>query len=208
MSTAAAISFRSSILPWALSPADEARFKRIRDRVLIVSTLLCLLFLLMPRPKEDRTQLAELPPQLAKIVLERETAPPPPPPAKLEKKAEEQPANAHPKKPDDPKPETVKNPVPEARNPLPNKPPGEIEGARRRAAGVGLLAMKDQLAEIRGAPVAVQLNQNIKAGPGVGAGVGVVGLDDEQARRHGEFGHFQSRGLQHRAQRGYGDQKH
>jgi len=182
MSAAAAISFRASILPWALSPADEARFKRIRDRVLIVSALLCLLFLLLPRPKEDRTQVAELPPQLAKIVLERETAPPPPPPpAKIEKKAEEQPANAHPKKPDDPKPETVKNPVPEARNPQPNKPPGEIEGARRKAAGVGLLAMKDQLAEIRGAPVAVQLNQNIKAGPGVGSGTGPgVGAGDEQ----------------------------
>jgi len=182
MSAAAAISFRASILPWALSPDDEARFKRIRDRVLIVSALLCLLFLLLPRPKEDRTQVAELPPQLAKIVLERETAPPPPPPpAKIEKKAEEQPANAHPKKPDDPKPETVKNPVPEARNPQPNKPPGEIEGARRKAAGVGLLAMKDQLAEIRGAPVAVQLNQNIKAGPGVGSGTGPgVGAGDEQ----------------------------
>jgi TonB family protein len=178
-----AISFRHSVLPWATAIADEARFKRIRNRVLIIATLLCLLFLLMPRPKEDRTQVAELPPQLAKIVLERETAPPPPPPApvKVEKKAEEQPANANPKKPEDPKPETVKKPVPEARVPVPNKPPGEIEGARRKAAGVGLLAMKDQIAEIRGAPVAVQMNQDIKAGPGVGSGVGAgVGAGNEQ----------------------------
>ena len=183
MSSAAfAISFRQSVLPWALSPQDEARFKRIRNRVLTVSALLCLLFLWLDRPQEDRTQVAELPPQLAKIVLEREAPPPPaPPPAKVEKKAEEQVANAHPKKPDDPKPETVKNPVPEARKPLPNKPPGEIEGARRKAAGVGLLAMKDQLAEIRGAPVAVQLNQDIKPGAGVGAGKGPgVGAGDEQ----------------------------
>ena len=178
-----AISFRTSVLPWATALADEARFKRIRNRVLIIATLLCLLFLLMPKPKEDRTQVAELPPQLAKIVLERETAPPPPPPApvKVEKKAEEQPANANPKKPEDPKPETVKKPVPEARVPVPNKPPGEIEGARRKAAGVGLLAMKDQIAEIRGAPVAVQMNQDIKAGPGVGSGVGAgVGAGNEQ----------------------------
>ncbi|HEY2978864.1 MAG TPA: AgmX/PglI C-terminal domain-containing protein [Burkholderiaceae bacterium] len=178
-----AISFRQSVLPWATALADEARFKRIRNRVLIVAALLCLLFLVMPKPKEDRTQVAELPPQLAKIVLERETAPPPPPPppAKVEKKAEEQPANANPKKPEDPKPETVKKPVPEARVPLPNKPPGEIEGARRKAAGVGLLAMKDQIAEIRGAPVAVQMNQDIKAGPGVGSGVGAgVGAGNEQ----------------------------
>jgi len=166
------ISFRQSILPWADSPADVARYRRIRNRVLITAALLCLLFLLMPRPQHDRTQVAELPPQLAKIVLERETpAPPPPPPVKVEKK-EEQPAAAHPKKPDDPKPETVKQPVPEARVPVPNKPPGEVDGARRRAAGVGLLAMKDQIAEIRGAPVAVQLNQDIKQGKGVGAGTG------------------------------------
>jgi TonB family protein len=98
----------------------------------------------------------------------------------VEKKAEEQPANANPKKPDDPKPETVKKPVPEARNPVPNKPPGEIDGARRKAAGVGLLAMKDQIAEIRGAPVAVQLNQDIKQGKGVGSGVGAgVGAGNE-----------------------------
>ncbi|HSB21562.1 MAG TPA: AgmX/PglI C-terminal domain-containing protein [Burkholderiaceae bacterium] len=177
-----AISFRQSVLPWATSIADEARFKRIRSRVLIACVLLCLLFLFLPRPQEDRTQVAELPPQLAKIVLEREQPAPPPPPPKVEKKAEEQPpAAAHPKKPEDSKPETVKQPVPEARKPVPNKPPGEIEGARRKAAGVGLLAMKDQIAEIRGAPVAVQLNQDIKAGPGVGSGVGAgVGAGNEQ----------------------------
>jgi TonB family protein len=178
-----AISFRQSFLPWADSPADVARYRRIRNRVLTISALLCLLFLLMPKPQHDRTQVAELPPQLAKIVLEREQpAPPPPPPApvKVEKKAEEQPAAAHPKKPDDPKPETVKQPVPEARQPIPNKPPGEIDGARRKAAGVGLLAMKDQIAEIRGAPVAVQLNQEIKQGKGVGSGVGAgVGAGNE-----------------------------
>jgi TonB family protein len=178
-----AISFRSSVLPWALSPEDEARFKRIRNRVLIASALLCLLFLWLDKPMVDRTQVAELPPQLAKVLLERETAPPPPPqqPAKVEKKEELPVANANPKNPDDPKPETVKDPVPEARRPQPNKPPGEIEGARRKAAGVGLLAMKDQLAEIRGAPVAVQLNQDIKPGPGVGVGKGAgVGAGDEQ----------------------------
>ncbi len=175
-----AISFRASILPWADSPADVARFRRIRNRILIISALLSLLFLLLPKPEQDRTQVAELPPQLAQIVLERETPAPPPPPAPVNvEKKEEQVANANPKKPDDPKPETVKRPVPEARDPKPNKAPGE-EGIRRRAAGVGLLAMKDQIAEIRGAPVAVQLNQEIKQGKGVGSGVGAgVGAGNE-----------------------------
>jgi hypothetical protein len=72
-------------------------------------------------------------------------------------------------------------PVVEARQPIPGKPPGEaLEAARNRAAGVGLLAMKDQLAELHGAPLAVQLNQDIKPGAGVGAGVGVgVGAGKE-----------------------------
>ena len=40
--------------------------------------------------------------------------------------------------------------------------------------------MKDTLAEMRGAPVAVQLKQDIKPGPGVGTGVGVgVGAGNE-----------------------------
>jgi periplasmic protein TonB len=175
-----AISFRASILPWADAPADVARFRRIRNRILVISALLSLLFLLLPKPTQDRTLVAELPPQLAQIVLERETPAPPPPAAPVTvKKQEEQPANANPKRPDDPKPETVKQPVPEARNPKPNKAPGE-EGIRRKAAGVGLLAMKDQIAEIRGAPVAVQLNQEIKQGKGVGSGVGAgVGAGNE-----------------------------
>ena len=60
-----------------------------------------------------------------------------------------------------------------ARNPVPGKPPGEnLESARRAATGVGLLAMKDQIAQLSAAPVAVQLNADIKPGPGIGAGSG------------------------------------
>jgi hypothetical protein len=57
---------------------------------------------------------------------------------------------------------------------VPGKPPGEaLDAARRKATGVGLLAMKDQLAELHGAPVAVQLNKEaIKPGLGVGTGTG------------------------------------
>lgn len=163
---ATTISFRTRVLPWDISAVDEQRFRRIFRNVLIVSALICLIFLLMPRPEVDRTQPQELPPRIAKLLLERPLAPPPPPVQlePLEPKAD---------KPEPAKPEPAKaTPIPEARRPQPNKPPGEIENARRKAAGVGLLALKDQLAELRGAPLAVQLNRDIKPGPGVGAGVG------------------------------------
>jgi len=176
--TAAAVSFRVPVLPWASAVDDDARFRRILHRVLVVAVLLCLAMLLVPPPKVDRTQPQELPPRLAKLLLERE--PLPPPVAKPERAKEQKPEPSA-NKPDPAKPEPPKaGTVPEARRPIPNKPPGEIEGARRKAAGVGLLAMKDQLAELRGAPVAVQLKPDIKQGPGVGTGVGVgVGAGTE-----------------------------
>ena len=179
------MSFRAPMLAWAIAVEDEARFKRILQRVVGTAAIACLVFSLMPRPKEDRAVPPELPQRLAKLVLEREPLPTPkkaPEPQRLAKAnipQEPLPAKADPRPA--PKQERTKEaPVPEAHNPVANKPPGEIEGARRKAAGVGLLAMKDTLAEMRGAPVAVQLKQDIKPGPGVGTGVGVgVGAGNE-----------------------------
>ena len=177
--SSAAVSFRSPLLAWSPSADDEARFRRILTRVLIVSLLLCIVMIFVPPPKVDRTQPQELPPRLAKLLLEREPVPPPPVLKPEAKKAPEPSLNKpNPARPEPPKAATV----PEARQPVPNKAAGEklADNARRKAAGVGLLAMSDQLAELRGAPVAVQIKQDIKQGPGVGTGVGVgVGAGNE-----------------------------
>jgi TonB family protein len=175
MTAALAVSFRTPVLPWAASPADDARFQRVLRAVLVAVTLQCLAMLFMPAPKIDRTQPAPMPQHFAKLLLEREPLPPPKPPTKPEAaKPQETPATDKQgiAKPTPPKPLIKGAEVPEARNPQPNRPPGEIGEARRKASGVGLLAMKDQIAEMHGAPVAVQLNQNIKQGPGVGTGSG------------------------------------
>ena len=174
MSAAVAISavtFRLPVLPWALVFEDEVRFRKIRQRVLIACVLMCLLFLFWPKPQEDRSKPAELPPRLAKLILEREALPPPKPIVK--------PENPVPNKPEGVPPEAAKPeaaakapPVPEARRPQQNKPPGEIETARRKAAGVGLLAMTNELNALRGVPIALQLKQDVKFGPGVGTGAG------------------------------------
>jgi protein TonB len=182
---AAAVSFRLPALPWAPSIEDDTRFRRVLHRVLAVVVVLCLAMLFVPPPKVDRAQPQELPPRLARLLLEKASVPPPPPVAKKEERAAEK-AAPQPQaarevaRPTPPKKLIAGAEVPEARNPQPNKPPGEIGEARRKASGVGLLAMKDQLAEIHGAPVAVQLKQDIKQGPGVGTGVGVgVGAGTE-----------------------------
>ena len=136
----------------------------------------------MPRPVETVPKPPELPPRLAKLVLEREPlptpkkAPEPPRVAKAELPPEALPPKADPR-PAPKRERTKEAPVPEARVPQPNKPPGEIErraaqGCRRRPAGD-----EGQLAEMRGAPVAVQLKTRhqaraVASAPASGVGVG------------------------------------
>jgi protein TonB len=151
---------------------------------------------LSPVVKPDRSQPQELPAPLAKLVLEN-TPPPPitvkamPKPIEVAKAKIPDPMVVKPEPKVDGKP-APKGPaprkieeqkgaqVPEARRPIEGKPPGEIDLARRKAAGIGLLAMKDEIAEMHGAPVAVQLKQDIKQGPGVGTTTGPgVGAGNE-----------------------------
>ena len=170
-------SFRAPTLPWSNSADDEKRFQRIARRVLVVVMLLALIVPWLPLPKLERIEVQPLPAPIAKLLLER-VAPPPPPKVDLADASKPEPVktDAAPDKPAPIKPVKPKEaPVPEARNPVAGKPPGEValDNARRKASGVGLLAMKDQLAEMVGAPSAVQLKQDIKPGPGVGSGVGV-----------------------------------
>jgi len=155
--------YRAAILPWNVSEEEEERFRRILKRVLIACLLIALIMPWLPLPKVDRTQVEELPPRLAKLLLEQQ---PPPPPVVPAKPVEPETTTAS-------KPETAKPKVTEARKPEAKKPPGEkLEAARRKASGVGLLAMKSELEDLRGAPVTAKLNTNIKTGPGVGSGSG------------------------------------
>ena len=182
-----AISFRTSTLPWALAHDDEDRFRRLFVALLgfVIVFGVALRFITLPEP--ERAPTSTLPPIAAQLLLDKPAPPPPPPPPpKAAEKVE-------PPKPDlkdksEPAPLPTKpvpreRPVVEARQPIPNKPPGEDrEAARTKAAGVGLLAaLKDQPPELHGAPLAVQLNQDIKKGAGVGTGTGVgVGAGKEQ----------------------------
>ena len=167
--TAATIAYSSPVLPWTGSSKDEKRFRRILGQVMLLCLLLGIAIRLLPVPKVDREQPEELSPRLAKLLLEHQ---PPPPPPILKPQPLPEPKSVLPKE-TTAKPRKEKIPVPEARQPIPEKPPGEaLEQARKKAAGVGLLAMKEELQEMHGAPLAMQLKNNIKQGPGVGTGTG------------------------------------
>ena len=169
MNSMALVSFRAPLLPWTVSPDDELRFRRISQRVLITCAVLFIALPWLPVTPPDRSQAQELPERLAKLVLEREPLAAPVKPIEPLQAANDEAA----KKAASKLAKDKEVPIPEARQPVPNKPAGEVAAARRRVAGVGLLAMKDDLAELHGAPVAVQIKQDIRQGPGVGTGVGV-----------------------------------
>jgi TonB family protein len=188
-----AVSFRVPVLPWSIATDDEIRFRRITQRVLLLCAVIFIAMPWLPVFKADRTQIQELPAPMAKLLIDQAVPPPPPPvilpkakpePVKPEREVESR--KAEPEKPAARKPSAPAKvalnkeaPVPEARVPLPNKPPGEIDAARRKVAGIGLLAMKDDVQELHGAPIAVQMKE-IKQGPGVGTSVGVgVGAGNE-----------------------------
>ncbi len=175
------VSFRRTELPWNTASADDSRFRRLQRGVVGAVLLLALVVPWLPLPQPDRSQPTVLPTPMAKLLLERQATPPkpvtPPEPSKEAvaptpaEKEQAPPKNANPK-PDQPN-------VPEARNPIAGRTPGE-EAARKRASGVGLLAMKNELADLTGAPAAVQMRQDIAPGPGVGTGTGAgVGAGTE-----------------------------
>lgn len=171
----------AAMLPWAVSAADEQRFRRILRGLFAVVLLLAVALPFVPLRAPERSAAPALPPPMARLLLERPATPPPAEAATEPAQAEvpKKPAEAAPTPPAPPKKAA---PVPEARRPVEGRPPGEValENARRKASGVGLLAMKNELAELSGAPAAVQLKQDIPPGPGVGSGTGAgVGAGSE-----------------------------
>jgi len=183
----AAISFRSSVLPWALAQDDERRFRTLFSGIVGATLVLAgsLQFIKLRAPEHPLG--TTLPPVAARLLVDMPVAPPPQPTTQKLQAPRPDAADRRAPAPLPTQPVPRERPVVEARQPVPAKPPGEDRAAARaKAAGVGLLAaLKDQPPELRGAPLAVQLNQSITRGTGVGTGVGVgvgagktVGLPD------------------------------
>lgn len=141
------MNYHSPDLPWTVDEEHEQRFRRLLKRILLLFLILGLLLTVLPVPKVAREQVEELPPRLAKLLLERQTPPPPP-----EVKA--------------PEPEAKK---PEAKKPEPKKaeaPKKTVEAARAKAERSGLLAFKDELADLRTNTPADRLDkQQLTKGP-------------------------------------------
>lgn len=141
--------YHSPELPWTLSEAEEERYRKILKRALLLFLLLSLILPFLPVPQISREQVEELPPRLAKLLLERQQQPPPeatiPAPQPAAKKPEQ------------------------AKKEKPKQPEKTVEAARAKAQRSGLLAFKEDLADLRANSTnkleKTQLSNNKPSGP-------------------------------------------
>ncbi len=116
-------------LPWAEGSEDRL-FKRLVIVFLVLFMIGGIVLNSLTLPEIERKKLAEVSPRLAKLIVEKKKEPPPPPPKKEAKKPEKK------------KQEVKKKPKPKPK-------PKQKAAAREKAQKSGLLAMQDDLADLR-----------------------------------------------------------
>jgi protein TonB len=136
----AAISFDQYDLPWSVGEAEGRRFRRLLTFFLALVLVFGVIIPLLPTPEVAREDLDVLPPQLARIMLEKTEPVIPPPPPIPEVKPEPKP---EPEKKVEQK--VVEKPV---EKPIPQP---TVADAREKAAVSGILAFKDAFADMRDA---------------------------------------------------------
>ncbi len=122
-------------LPWDAKRLDNRRFRQWLSVCIMAVAALGVAIPLVPAPEVEREALEELPPQLARIVLDKPEPAPPPPPPEPEPQFEPEPVEQK------PEPEKLVEP----------KPQPTVADAKEKAAVSGLLAFQDAFADMRDA---------------------------------------------------------
>lgn len=131
--------------PFDRSAADDSRFGKLLVGAFVVFALLGVAVPLISVPEIEREEKEKLPPQLARVLLEKEEIPPPlpPPEPEPEPEPEEPEPEPEPEEPPEPEPEVTPEPEPEP------EPITEVDQAREVAKVSGVLQFQDALADMR-----------------------------------------------------------
>lgn len=129
-------------LPWVEGQEDRL-FKYLVIAFILIFLVMGIIVNNLSVPEIQQKKLVDIAPRLAKLILEKKSVPPPPPLKKVIKK--EQPK----KKKEDKKPET-KKPEPKPKKKAKPKPkPDSRAAAKKTAQQSGLIALSDELADLR-----------------------------------------------------------
>lgn len=137
--------YREYVLPWTKNTGQERKFRRLLAMVFGVVFVLGTLWPFLPTPAVDPNEVEEIPPRIAKLLLEHK--PPPPPPKPPEPEPEPEPEVIEEPEPEmvaeetpPPEPEPVPEPAPE--------PEVDYEQVAREQAQAALLPFTEDLAAL------------------------------------------------------------
>ncbi len=143
MAAVIANTFYQHDLPWTIQKVDQERFNKLLRWSVSAVIVLIFLFAFLPLPEAEKPEKEE-PERLVKLIPKVEVPPPPPPKVTpVERKVKPKPK---PKKVQ-PKPKPKKEPIKTAAKP--KKAPIPTKSAREVASSAGLLAMKDDLSDLK-----------------------------------------------------------
>ncbi len=150
-------------LPWNREPGERKRLMTISMVVVPLCLAFAVFVTLVELPEPDRKEKEALPPQLAKLILERKEPPKPvvvpkpePEPEPEKPKPEEKP---EPKPVEQAKPEPKPEPKPKPRiEKKPEPAPEKVEVAREKVKKTGILAMGQELSKMSSLASSVKLD--------------------------------------------------
>lgn len=157
--------YREYTLPWSSHDGQERKFRRLLGMIMAGAFVLSLVWPWIPTPEKDPNQIDEIPPRIAKLLLEQR--PPPPPPKQVEPEPEPEP------EPDpiaEPEPEQVAEepPPPEPEpEPLP-EPEIDLQAVAREQAQAALLPFTEDLAKLADSDVLETVADNRPLSASVG----------------------------------------
>ena len=153
--------YHSYVLPWTSIPEEDQRLKRNLLVTLVAALVFGLVVPFLPVKEVDKNKVEELPPRLAQLVVEKQKPKPPPPP-KVEKKKEKKKEKPKEKKKEKKKEKPKEKPKPK---PKPKKSQAElIAEARKKAQSTGLLALSDELSDLRDATPKLKTSKTLSKG--------------------------------------------
>lgn len=132
--------YREYRLPWTVSSGQERKFRRLLAIILGVAFFLGIVWPWIPTPAVDPNEVEEIPPRIAKLLLEHKPPPPPPKPVQPEPEPEPDPIKEAETEKVAEEPPTPPEPVPE--------PEIDYQQIARQQAQAALLPFTEDLAAL------------------------------------------------------------